>query len=127
MTDLPATLTAFGALVAAVGVILGAWWAYRAKREATIAAREIVASKREILASKVEIIRIGDEVFEIGKRVDGRLTELLDAAGAKGITDAALAHAEGVAEGEQRQRDRQSPPETSADGGRRNGDRGGKE
>jgi len=126
MTDLPATITALGALVAAVGVILGAWWAYRAKREASEAARAALDGKNQIIAAKTEIIRIGDEVFEIGKRVDGRLTELLDAQAAKGVTDAALAHAEGITEGEQRQRDRQAPAET-ADGGRRNGDKGGKE
>lgn len=131
MPDLPATITALGQslsdaapFVVAVGAILAAWWAYRGKNEAARAKQLAAEGKREIIASKVEIIRIGDEVFEIGKKVDGRLTDLLEAMAAKGVTDTAKAHLEGVAEGEQRQRDRQAPPETSADGGRRNADHG---
>ena len=95
--DIPATITAIGAVVAAVGVILTAWWAYRAKTQASEATAQITV--------------VGKDVYELGKRVDGRLTELLDAAAAKGVTDAALARAEGQAEGEQKQRDRQAPPE----------------
>lgn len=104
MIDVPAAITALASLVAAFGVILGAYWAYRAKDRAAAAAR--IASE-----SQNEIIRVGTDVYELGKRVDGRLTELLDAAAAKGVTDAALARAEGKAEGEQKQRDRQAPAE----------------
>lgn len=92
MIDLPATITALASAIAAVGVILAAWWAYRAKERASEAADKITI--------------IGSEVYELGKRVDGRLTELLTAQAQKHMAEEKVARAEGVRAGEQAQRDR---------------------
>ena len=79
------TITAIAALVAAIGGIVAAILAHRAKATAEAAEKAVVA--------------VGDNVFELGKRMDGPLSELLS-------TTRALARAEGVAAGEQAQRDR---------------------
>ena len=97
--DLPATITAIGALVTALGVILVAYWAYRGKERASKAADLAADAKKEIVA-------VGDKLYLLDKRVDGRLTELLAQARAEGVSNANLARAEGVAQGEQAQRDR---------------------
>jgi len=51
------------------------------------------------------LVEVGDKVFRIGEQVDGRLSELLREA-------RALARAEGIAAGEQAQRDRSSEAQT---------------
>lgn len=94
--DIPATIAAVGTLVTAVGTILIAFWAYRAKTHAARAA-ELAAS------NKGDIAVVQGEVREVGSRIDGRLTALL-----KSSSD--LARAEGVAQGEQSERDRSAPP-----------------
>jgi hypothetical protein len=51
--------------------------------------------------TEAEVVAVGDKVYALGERLDGPLSELL-------VTARALARAEGVADGEQRQRDRQA-------------------
>jgi hypothetical protein len=101
MNDIASTITALGTLVAAIGAVILAWRnsqkADEAKVKATLAAEAAAAAQREVIATK-------DGVFEVGRQIDGRLTQLMASA-------TALARAEGVAQGEQRQRDRQSPAE----------------
>jgi len=65
----------------------------------------IQARKGRKIANEVDakIVRIGEDVYEIGRRVDGRLSELLAA-------EKGQARAEGVAAGEQSQRDRHPEP-----------------
>lgn len=82
-------ITAIAALVAAIGGIVAAFLAYRARR------------KVEDIDARVIII--DSEVREVGKRIDGRLTQLLE-------SSTKLARAEGVAVGEQSQRDRAADP-----------------
>ncbi len=93
------SLPAITSLVTAIGVIVIAYWTYRGKERAAKAAELAAERDRE---AKAAIITVGDKVFEVGKALDGRLSQLL--AEAK-----ALAHAEGRAEGEQAQRERQTP------------------
>ena len=85
MSDPASIITAVAALVAAFGGIIAAILAHRARE----------ASK----ANSAEIIAVNGEVHEVGERIDGRLSELLR-------STAALARAEGVAAGDQSQRDR---------------------
>ena len=104
MTEVPATITALGALVTAVGVILIAFWAYRAKVKATEAADRTVKLDRVL-------IDISDKVYALDERVDGRLSELLKSNREKSEALIVAARAEGIATGEQNQRDRHAPPE----------------
>jgi hypothetical protein len=83
-------------IVTAIGVIVVAYFAYRAKVEASRAAR--IADDLQ-----APLIRIGDQVLEVGDAIDGRLTALLK-------SETSAARLEGVAAGEQAQRDRQAPP-----------------
>lgn len=85
MTDAASVITAIAALVAACGGILAAVLAYRARRGVEVATEALTI--------------IEGEVREVGERIDGRLSELLK-------SSSALARAEGVAQGEQSQRDR---------------------
>lgn len=85
MSDLASFITAIAALLAAVGGIVAAILAYRARRGVEDASLALTV--------------IEGEVREVGERIDGRLTELLK-------SSSALARAEGVAQGEQSQRDR---------------------
>jgi hypothetical protein len=52
------------------------------------------------------LIEVGGKVYRLTEAVDGRLTELLATNARLAATAAALARAEGVAAGEQSQRDR---------------------
>ena len=90
-------ITAVGACITAIGVILAGFWSYRSKQKAAIA-----AEKAE--ANGAKIVELDGKLYQLGANVDGRLTELLR-------TSTAAAHAEGVISGEQAQRDRQSPRE----------------
>jgi hypothetical protein len=85
ISEITSVVTALAALIAAFGGIFAAVLAYRARQ----AARE----------NSAEIIAVNGEVREVGERIDGRLSELLRSSNA-------LARAEGVAAGEQSQRDR---------------------
>lgn len=103
MNDLAATITAVATLVAAIGALAVGWRNSRAASEAKARAAEAAfaaeRAKEAAEASRREIIATKDGVFEVGKRIDGRLSELLKSA-------TALARAEGIAAGEQAQRDR---------------------
>ncbi len=84
MNDLPATLTALGTLVAAVGAVVAVILGYlnrrsadAAKTRAADAAYAAERAKSAAEASQREIIATKDGVFELGKQIDGRLSELL--------------------------------------------------
>ncbi len=100
MIDIPATITALGAFVTAVGIILAAYWSYRAKERATTAAQ---LGKD----NKDKIVELDGKLYKLGENVDGRLTALL-------ASSVAAARAEGVSAGEQSQRDRQSDRSTTS-------------
>jgi hypothetical protein len=91
--DVAANITAVAALVAAIGGIVAAVLSYRARRR--------------VEDVEALVINIDGEVREVGRRIDGRLSKLLETTGA-------LARAEGVAQGEQAQRDRTSDAEKAA-------------
>jgi hypothetical protein len=103
--DIPGTLTSLGTLIAAVGAVAIGFRNSRkadaAKDKAAIAATAAAVAKEAALASQREVMVVGDKVVEVGKQLDGRLSELLREARAS-------ARAEGVAAGEQAQRDRAS-------------------
>jgi len=99
--DIPATITAIGALVTALGVVLIAYWSYRGKERASRAADLAADATKAIVA-------IGDTIYLLDKRVDGRLTQLLEQVRSEGVVAADLARSEGRAQGEQAQRDRAS-------------------
>ena len=105
MNDLASVITSVGTLVAAVGALLIGWRNSRkadaAKEKAAAAAIAAAVAKEAAEAGKREVLIVGDKVVEVGKQLDGRLSELLREA-------RALARAEGVAAGEQAQRDRAS-------------------
>jgi len=86
-------------IVTAVGVIVAAYYSYRAKQRAANA-------ETKVDETKVDLQVIQGEVHEVGERIDGRLSELLDAS-------TKVARAEGVAAGEQAQRDRSAPSDDS--------------
>ena len=83
--DPAAILTAIAAVIGAIGGIVAAVLSYRAKTRVDKVVRDLTI--------------VDGNVVELGDRVDGRLSELLK-------TTQALARAEGVASGEQSQRDR---------------------
>lgn len=111
-TDWPATITAAGSLVAAVGAALAVVLGYANRRaariaaeKATVAANAAVAARDAAEESKKDIIAATEDgLVIIGRQLDGRLSELLKEA-------RALARAEGVAQGEQAQRDRSTAPQ----------------
>jgi hypothetical protein len=109
--DWPATFTALGTLVAAIGAVLAVILSFLNRRAATEARAKAddaahAAERAKVAAedSKREIIATKEGVFEVGRQIDGRLSELLR-------SSTALARAEGVAQGEQSQRDRAAAPE----------------
>jgi type II secretory pathway pseudopilin PulG len=81
VNDLPATITALGTLVAAIGALVISWnnrrAAAEAREKAAVAAAAAEAAKLAALDSQREIIATKEGVFEVGKQIDGRLTELL--------------------------------------------------
>jgi hypothetical protein len=83
------------ALISAVGIVLAAVIGL----VGTVVVRKLNAAKAAALQTATTLIEVGDKVFAVGEQVDGRLSELLREA-------RALARAEGVAQGEQSQRDR---------------------
>ena len=105
MSDVPAIIAALGGVVTAVGVILVGYWAYRAKERAADAAEAAAKAAAEANAARSEIMVVGDKIVEVGKALDGRLSELLREA-------RATARAEGMAAGEQAQRDRAAPSDS---------------
>ena len=107
----PQTIDALTKLVIAVGVIVTAALTFLNRRSvraaaerATVAADAAVAAQVAAEAGKKAIVATEAGIFELGKQIDGRLSELLK-------SSSALARAEGVAAGEQAQRDRASEPQ----------------
>jgi hypothetical protein len=107
MTEIAPIILALATLVTAAGAFAVAWRNGQKADKAVVAAetaKEIAAEKGAAAVaaseaaklaaeqSKVEIVATKDGVFELGKRVDGRLSELLE-------TAKALARAQGLAEG----------------------------
>jgi hypothetical protein len=103
-----AELTAIATLLAAIGALVtagvGALVARSNNQRAVEAAKSAEAAKIAAQQSQREIIATKEGVFELGKQVDGRLSELLTATRKS-------ARAEGVAAGEQAQRDRAAGPQ----------------
>ena len=99
--DWPATITAFGALVTAVGAVFIAYWAYRGKERAAEAAEKAAAAAAKAESLESKLVELNGQVFTLGENIDGRLSQLL-------AVSAAAARAEGIAAGEQAQRDRSS-------------------
>ena len=87
MGEPASTITAVAAVLTALGAILGAYWAYRARQATKL--------------NEARIVETQGGIYELGQKLDGRLEELLR-------ISRAAARAEGVAAGEQSQRDRSS-------------------
>jgi hypothetical protein len=126
--NVAAVISAFAALVIAAGAfltaranarkadaakVLAAMEAAKAeeasvviREQAAAAAAAAAAAKQAALESTAKIVQIGDAVYELGKRVDGRLTELLDAAKALGVSQAQEALAKGIVQGAKAERAR---------------------
>ena len=99
--DIPATITAIGGTITAIGVILVAWWAYRGKVEAERAAALAATAKLVTDDNNARLIVLDSKVFTLGKQVDGQLTALLQ------LTERA-AHAAGKLEGQRDEKIAQS-------------------
>lgn len=99
----PEAITAVATLIAAAGALIVALvGAFVARSNSLRAASAASAAKVAAESAKADIIATKEGVFELGKQVDGRLSELL-------IETRKSARAEGVAAGEQAQRDRANP------------------
>jgi hypothetical protein len=90
------------AIISAVGLILAAVVGLATQ----LIVRRLNEAKTVAERSAAVLIEVGDKVFAVGEQVDGRLSELLREA-------RALARAEGVAQGEQSQRDRANASDPS--------------
>ena len=87
------------ALVTAVGVFVAVVIGYLNRRAAAAAKVEATNAKDAAREAAARLIVVEGAVVEVGVRIDGRLTELLE-------SETGRARAEGVAQGEQEQRDR---------------------
>jgi hypothetical protein len=87
--DWPATITALGALVTAVGVIVIAFLNYRRGIVADLAE---TVEKELLEAQNAELVQTKGGIYQLGKKLDGRLQELLQ------LTEIS-ARAQGVLEG----------------------------
>jgi hypothetical protein len=127
--NVAAVISAFAALVLAAGAFLTARGnarkadaakvaaaleaakaeeaAIEIREQAAAAAAAASAAKQAAIESTAKMVQIGDAVYELGKRVDGRLTELLDAAKALGISQAQEAMAKGIVQGAKAERARE--------------------
>lgn len=92
MSEFAEFLTAIAALIAALTASIAAIGVLWTRRKAAEAAEAALAAKRAL-------VEIDGAIFGLGERIDGRLSELLKAETGK-------ARAEGIAQGEQAQRDR---------------------
>jgi hemin uptake protein HemP len=121
VVDVPATITAVGAVVTAVGVILLGYWAYRGKVKASDAADKAAdaavsaeAAKDAAKSAEGKLIEIDGKIYTLTKTVDGKLTKLLDLTREAALAKGNLAgRAELAAE---------QATEAADHGGRRNGD-----
>jgi len=81
-TDLPNSITAIATLIAAIGALIvtvrNGTKANDAKIAAATSAAAAEAAKVAALDATKRIVQTQDGVFELGKRVDGRLSELLE-------------------------------------------------
>ncbi len=84
--------------------------AAKAREQAAIAAAAAEAARSVALESKEKLVKIDGAIFELGKRVDGRLTQLLQAAEELGASRARAALAEGRQQGASDERKRSRPP-----------------
>jgi len=75
VADLPAVLTALGALVTAFGVIAIAYWSYRGKERAAAAVAAARAAEVAARESQAQIVAIGDKLYRVGDALDGQLTK----------------------------------------------------
>lgn len=112
--DLATLIGALTGMVAAIGALYVAVRNSRkadeARDKALVAATKASDAADEAKASKAAVMLVGDNVVEVGKRIDGRLSELLE-------TARALARAQGIAEGTEQERKRvagEKPPEPSS-------------
>ena len=103
MTDTMASLAALlAALAGLITASVGLWVVYR----------KAVEAKKAAERGNEAIILVDGQIRELGKRVNGRLSALLEAEAGRRAAESKAARAEGVAAGEQAQRDRDmSPPE----------------
>jgi hypothetical protein len=81
-----------GTIIAAVAAIYAAWSARQARKAAD--------------KSNDGVIQVDGKLYSLGKQIDGRLSELLAGKDRESVNAVNLARAEGVAQGEQSQRDR---------------------
>jgi len=129
--DVSATITSIGTLIAAVGaaiVAVGSFWiANRNSRRAEILADKqadaVVAAEAAKLAAEqtrreakeaaakneATLIQVGKDVFALDRRVDGKLSELLELTRKAALAEGRL---EGIAS-EQAKRKRKPEPDTS--------------
>ena len=87
--------TVLVAFIGAIGLVVVALLGLMTQ----VVLKRFAEAKEAAEATTAVLVEVGDKVFRIGEQVDGRLSELLKEA-------RALARAEGVAAGEQSQRDR---------------------
>ena len=101
--DITALVTALSALVAAIGAVAAVFVGFLNRKAA--AASKVAAEAAKVAAERTDerLIVVEGAVVEIGPAIDGRLTELL-------ASETGRARAEGIAAGEQQQRDRNSQP-----------------
>jgi hypothetical protein len=104
-------ITATAALVAAVGAVAAVVVGYlnrramtAAKEKAVHAANAAAEAKAAAQVTSSRLVIVEDKIVEVGKQIDGRLSELL-------ASETGRARAEGIAQGEQTQRDRASGPQ----------------
>lgn len=106
MSDIAALIQSLGglagvaALVTAVGILALQVRSGKKADDAKAAAED----------AKAILVNTADGVFELGKAIDGRLSALLAAKEAEFASEIKRARAEGVAAGEQAQRDRAAEP-----------------
>jgi hypothetical protein len=85
-------VTVIATIIAACSAVYAAWTA----RKARVAAEK----------GREGVIEVDGKLYSLGKQIDGRLSELLAGKDRESVAAVRLAHAEGVASGEQSQRDR---------------------
>jgi hypothetical protein len=85
------------AIVGAIGLVLASLIGLASR----VILSRLDKAETDRAKTEAEVVAVGDKVYALGERLDGPLSELL-------VTARALARAEGVADGEQRQRDRQA-------------------
>lgn len=80
------------AVIALVGSLGTAYFAYLAQSTAKAVKNAVTEAKEEVAETTTKLINIDTAIYELGVRVDGRLTQLLE-------STSVAAHAKGVIEG----------------------------